>query len=124
MSDRDDSPLTHLLIRIFRWVVLFPLALAILLFVIDNRQVVNVSFPLTGVSMRSPLFLILLLVFISGLLIGALAAWLGSIKYRRRARHERKAREAMAHDMEQVMARGGGKAISVERSPYLPDDAD
>ena len=124
MSDRDGSPVSHFLIRVIRWAVLLPLALAVLLFVIDNRQAVQVSFPLTGMYMRLPLFLILLLVFLSGLFIGALAAWLGSLKYRRRARHERKAREALAHDMEKVVARGSSKALTAERSPYLPDDDD
>lgn len=121
MSDGPGRDFTHVLIRIIRWAVLLPLALAVLLFVIDNRRGVVVSFPLTGFTMQAPLFLILLLVFLTGLAIGATTAWLGSFKYRRRAHREKKAREALSREMEDVMARRA-KPVAQQTSPYLPPE--
>jgi uncharacterized integral membrane protein len=102
-----------------RWAVLLPLALVILLFVLDNRQVVDLSLPLTGISLRAPLYLVLLLMFLAGLLIGALTAWLGAFKHRRQARRERRAREMLVRDMEKVR---GQDVMPPERSPYLPPE--
>lgn len=119
MPESDGRGVTRTLVRILRWAVLLPLALAVLLFVIDNRQMVDLSLPLTGVSLRAPLFLALLLVFLAGLLIGAVAAWLSALKYRRRARHERRAREMLVHDLE----KGKGQSVlPPEQSPYLPPE--
>jgi uncharacterized integral membrane protein len=119
MAESDRNRFTQILVRIVRWAVLLPLALAILLFVVDNRQVVDLSLPLTGISLRAPLFLVLLLMFLAGLVIGALTAWLGSLKHRRQARRERRAREMLVRDMEKVR---GQEVLPPERSPYLPPE--
>jgi uncharacterized integral membrane protein len=118
----ESGNASSVFVRILRWVVLLPLALLILLFVVDNRQVVTVDLPLTGFSLQSPLFLILLLVFLCGLGIGGVAAWLSSFKWRRLARRERRAREMLARDVEGGRI-GQGRAPLAPPSPYLPPDA-
>jgi|GEM_PF-2146877 len=119
MPESDRSGFTRIIVRILRWAVLLPLALAVLLFVIDNRQVVDLSLPLTGISLRAPLFLALLLVFLAGLFIGALTAWLGGLKHRRRARREQQAREMLVRDLEKVR---GQEVLPPGHSPYLPPE--
>lgn len=108
--------------RVVRWIILIPLAVLILLFVIDNRQLVQVEVPLTGILLQSPLFLVLLLVFLLGLGIGGLLAWLGSFKWRRMARRERRAREALIEDLERVSTRAGTTPEERQISPYLPPE--
>src|SRR5262249_42744364 len=70
---------------------LVPLGLIIILFAVANRQIVVVSFdPFDAVqpayAARLPLFLLILLLVIIGVIIGGTAAWLRQHKWRRAAR--------------------------------------
>src|SRR4051812_49998345 len=71
---------------------LVPLAVLFVVFAVANRQTVVVSFdsfdtvqPRLAVGM--PLFALILLLAMGGVVVGGVAAWLGQGKWRWRARH-------------------------------------
>ena len=75
-------------------VILVPLAIVIVLMAIGNRQAVTLSLdPLLSdppsYSLRQPLFLIILVALIAGVIIGGCAAWLRQRRWRRDARRSR-----------------------------------
>jgi uncharacterized integral membrane protein len=77
--------------KIVTALILFPVALLIVLFAVANRGPVTVSLdPFAGqppmFSVSLPLFLLLLLVLILGVVIGGSAAWLRQSRWRGRAR--------------------------------------
>jgi uncharacterized integral membrane protein len=74
------------------WLILVPIAIIILMFAIANREIVTVSFdpfsetaPAASVSV--PLFVLVFVFVISGVILGGLAAWLRQSGYRRAARN-------------------------------------
>ena len=78
--------------KIVAILILVPLALVIVLFAVANRAPVLVSLdPFDGkppmFSVTSPLFVVLLVVLIAGVIIGGVASWSRQAKWRRRARH-------------------------------------
>jgi len=71
--------------------ILLPIMLAIVLFAVGNRGPVIVAFdPLAAdppmFALAMPLFLLLLLVLIFGVILGGVSAWMGQSRWRRRAR--------------------------------------
>lgn len=71
--------------------LLIPLALVIVLFAVANRAPVTVSLdPFAGdppmVAVAVPLFLLVLMVLILGVMVGGMSAWLRQSRWRRRAR--------------------------------------
>ena len=77
--------------KIVTAIIVVPLAVIIVAFAVANRQAVTVSFdPLSSAApaytVTLPLFIIIFVVLILGVLIGGLAAWLGQGKWRRAAR--------------------------------------
>jgi uncharacterized integral membrane protein len=80
--------------------VLVPLAIVFIVFAVANRHFVTVSFdpfnsanPSVGVSL--PLFAVIIVVAILGVIAGGLATWFRQGKWRRAARiHEAEARHA------------------------------
>src|SRR5437763_1217879 len=71
---------------------LVPLGLIIILFALANRETVVVSFdPFDSTqpayAARLPLFLLILVLLIIGVIIGGAAAWMRQHKWRRAARH-------------------------------------
>lgn len=77
--------------RIVTVVILVPLVIVFLGFAIANRQTVRLSFDpfdSTGpdYSTSLPLFVLVILLVIVGVLIGGAAAWIGQGKWRRAAR--------------------------------------
>jgi uncharacterized integral membrane protein len=77
--------------KIVTLLILLPIALVIVLFAVANRAAVTVAFdpiaaqpPMFAFSL--PLFLLLLVVLILGVIVGGIAAWLRQSRWRRRAR--------------------------------------
>ena len=77
--------------QILKWLVLAPLAIVLIAFAVANRQWVNLSLdpfssdpPALAISL--PLFLVVLLVLILGVIVGGIAAWLGQRRWRKAAR--------------------------------------
>ena len=77
--------------RIVSALIIFPLAVIIIAFAVANRQSVTLSFdPLSSTSpayaATLPLFVVIFMMLIIGVLIGGIAAWIGQTKWRRTAR--------------------------------------
>ncbi|PZQ17233.1 MAG: DUF1049 domain-containing protein [Ancylobacter novellus] len=71
-----------------------PLALVIVLFAVANRQAVTIGFdpfaPATpAFSIQLPLFVVILLSLMLGVLVGGVAAWARQGKWRKEARRRR-----------------------------------
>jgi uncharacterized integral membrane protein len=78
--------------KIVTAIIVVPLAAVIIAFAVANRQIVTVSFdPFTSVTpayaATLPLFAVILVVLIVGVVVGGVAAWLRQSKWRRTARH-------------------------------------
>src|SRR5436190_6652351 len=89
--------------------ILLPIAGAIVLFAVGNRAPVTVGFdPFAAeppmLSLAMPLFLLLLLVLIAGVILGGISAWMRQSRWRRRAR--RLAAELKASRAEAETLRG------------------
>ena len=72
-------------------VILIPLAIVIVAFAVANRQIVTVSLdPFSSEhpasSLTLPLFALIIVLLIAGVVIGGVAAWLRQAKWRRVAR--------------------------------------
>ena len=77
--------------KIVAILILVPLALLIMMFAVANRAPITVSLdPFASqppmFSATSPLFVVLLVVLIAGVIIGGASAWARQSKWRRRAR--------------------------------------
>ncbi len=80
--------------RVLKWLLAAPFILLFLAFAVANRQVVSVRFDpfegdIPGLALSAPLFLVLILSIMFGILIGGVATWLGQGKYRRLAKQYR-----------------------------------
>jgi uncharacterized integral membrane protein len=88
--------------KFFRGLVLIPLGVIFVVFAVANRHLVTVSFdPFNSadpsVSVRLPLFVLIVVVAILGVLAGGSATWFRQRRWRRAARqHEADARQARA----------------------------
>ena len=78
--------------RIVAAIILIPLAIIIVAFAVANRHAVTLSFdPFAGggsepaASLTLPLFALVILLLMVGVLIGGLSTWLGQGKWRRTA---------------------------------------
>jgi uncharacterized integral membrane protein len=80
-----------LLRKIVTAVIVAPLAIILIAFAVANRQTVSVSLDPLGASAPAasvtlPLFALIIVLLIVGVLIGGTATWLGQGKWRRAAR--------------------------------------
>jgi uncharacterized integral membrane protein len=87
--------------KLFNVFVLLPLAIVFVVFAVANRHLVVVSLdPFNtvdpAISLRMPLFLIIILSMIAGVLLGGIATWLRQGHWRRAARRHQ-AEAAAAH---------------------------
>jgi uncharacterized integral membrane protein len=88
--------------KFFMAMVLIPLGLIFVVFAVANRHLVTVSFdPFNSsdpsVAVALPLFVVIIVVAIAGVLAGGLATWIRQRHWRRAARqHEAAARQARA----------------------------
>jgi uncharacterized integral membrane protein len=88
--------------KIFNVLVILPLAILFVVFAVANRHIVTLSFdpfnssdPALGVSL--PLFVVIIVVAMFGVVAGGVATWFGQRHWRRAARlHEADARHARA----------------------------
>jgi uncharacterized integral membrane protein len=77
--------------KIIAAIILVPLAVIIVAFAIANRQIVTISLdPFSAehpaASLTLPLFALVIVMLLFGVLIGGIAAWLRQSKWRRTAR--------------------------------------
>lgn len=109
--------------RFFTALVLIPLAILFIAFAVANRHLVTVSFnPFdsrdTADGITLPLFAVLIVVAILGVMAGGVATWLKQGHWRRAARtHEADARQARA-ELADLRTQAAAR-IAAER-PLLP----
>ena len=108
--------------------VLVPLAIVFISFAVANRQTIVVSFdPFDqanpALSFSMPLFVLILVLMIAGVVVGGAAAWLKQGKWRWRARiAEAQARELRAENDALRQREGApvpGLPVQVDQGPRL-----
>ena len=107
--------------KIVTTIIVVPLAVVIVAFVVANRQAVTVSFdPFSAASpayaATVPLFVVIFVVLILGVLIGGVAAWIRQSKWRRSARRL-DAEVRTQHDELETIRRRFGTSESVAAPP-------
>lgn len=92
--------------RVVGWVVLVPLCLGLIVFALANRQLVVVNFnPLAPAEALSapgigvPLFLVLFVVLLVGVILGGVATWFTQGHHRRDERSYRREAERLTREV-------------------------
>ncbi len=91
-------------------IVLAPVAILLLIFAFANRHIVTVSFDpfvagdIPAFAITAPLFLILILAIMVGVVAGGAATWLAQGKYRRAARQHRAEAERLRGEVQALRA--------------------
>jgi uncharacterized integral membrane protein len=109
-----------LLRKIVAFVILVPLAIVMIAFAVANRHLVTVSLdPFGGgdSGLRLPLFILIILLLIIGVLIGGLAAWVRQGKWRSAARRTERQVQALRKKLEAYEGTPSGP-------PIIPDAGD
>lgn len=86
-------------LRNFYWIVTIPVAIAVVVFALANRELVVVDIWPLPLSLQQPLFLFILGSFLFGFLVGAVIMWFSAGRYRRRARAARNRVAQLEHDV-------------------------
>ncbi|MBF0373316.1 MAG: LapA family protein [Alphaproteobacteria bacterium] len=74
--------------RLLSWIIGLPVAIALVVFAVANRQIVPVDlFPLP-IAAELPVYLVVLGALLAGFLMGLLAAWIAGHRHRAKARAE------------------------------------
>jgi uncharacterized integral membrane protein len=111
--------------KIISAIILIPLAVIIIGFAVANRQVVTVSFDpfdatQPALSLTLPLFAMVFVLVILGVIIGGIAAWLRQGHWRRSARrldHEVRGLRAETAAMREKLAAQSNAQNSPQNSP-------
>jgi uncharacterized integral membrane protein len=106
-------------------VILIPLAIVIVAFAVANRQIVTVSLdPFSSEhpasSLTLPLFALIIVLLIVGVVIGGVAAWLRQAKWRRVARRLEREVEELRSEVASLR-RAAGSAASVPEAGNPPE---
>ncbi len=92
--------------KVFFWIVVMPLAAAVIVFSVNNRaDVVLDLWPLDMVTQPLPVFSVVLAGLFAGFLMGGLVAWISGAKTRRRARAEARRADRAEREIKDVEAR-------------------
>jgi uncharacterized integral membrane protein len=105
--------------------ILVPLAIVIVAFAVANRQIVTVSLdPFSSEhpasSLTLPLFALILVLLIVGVVIGGVAAWLRQAKWRRVARRLEREVEGLRGEVASLK-RSSGSVASVPEAANPPE---
>ena len=105
--------------RIVGWVVLVPLCLGLIAFALANRHFVAVNFnPFTAVDTAAapgygvPLFVILYVALLVGVLLGGIATWFAQGHHRRREKHWRREAHQLNGELESLRRRHGQDPVA------------
>jgi uncharacterized integral membrane protein len=122
--------------KIVAAIILVPLAIVIIAFAVANRQIVTVSLdPFSSehpaASLTLPLFALIIVLSVIGVLIGGIAAWLRQTKWRRTARRLEREVADMRVELEALKRNAGvlpgagvdGPATTPERLQLRPPSA-
>ncbi|MBJ6987099.1 MULTISPECIES: lipopolysaccharide assembly protein LapA domain-containing protein [unclassified Devosia] len=105
--------------KIVGWLVLVPLCGLLIAFALANRQLVAVNLNPFGAPAQAgasgygvPLFVILYVVLLVGVLLGGVASWFAQGHHRRRERHWRREATQLSQELETLRRRTGTSAVS------------
>lgn len=114
--------------KIVTGIVVVPLAIVIIVFAVTNRQTVTVSFdpfssaaPAYAASL--PLFVLIFIVLILGVIVGGVAAWLRQVEWRRTARKLDADLQALHAELESIRRQFGTQVTAQPAPPsfaHLP----
>jgi uncharacterized integral membrane protein len=96
--------------KLLKLIVLAPIAILLLIFAFANRHIVTVSFDpfaegdIPAFALTAPLFLVLILAIMFGVVAGGAATWLTQGRYRRAARDSRAEAEQLRLETERLRA--------------------
>ena len=112
---REPRSAGNVLRRIIAAVILVPLAIVIIAFAVANRQIVTVSLdPFSAEhpasSLTLPLFALIIVLLIVGVVIGGVAAWLRQSKWRRTARRLEREVDELRSEVASLRRSSGGVA--------------
>jgi uncharacterized integral membrane protein len=116
---REPRSAGSVLRKIVAAIILIPLAVVIIAFAVANRQIVTVSLdPFSSEhpasSLTLPLFALILVLLIAGVVIGGVAAWLRQAKWRRVARRLEREVEELRSEVASLKRSSGSVAIMPE----------
>jgi uncharacterized integral membrane protein len=116
---REPRSAGSVLRKIVAAITLIPLAVVIIAFAVANRQIVTVSLdPFSSEhpasSLTLPLFALILVLLIAGVVIGGVAAWLRQAKWRRVARRLEREVEELRSEVASLKRSSGSVAIVPE----------
>ncbi|MGE3769418.1 MAG: lipopolysaccharide assembly protein LapA domain-containing protein [Bdellovibrionales bacterium] len=80
--------------RYLSWIVSLPLTLLFLIFVLSNRETVELSLWPFATTIAAPLYLFFMATVILSFMAGAVIMWFGQHKHRAAAKHWRREAEA------------------------------
>lgn len=93
--------------RIVGWLVLVPLCALLIVFALANRQFVALNFnpfvappSLQQPGYGVPLFLVLYVVLLVGVLLGGTATWFAQSQHRQRERHWRREAQLLSRELD------------------------
>ncbi|KKC37865.1 hypothetical protein WH87_09320 [Devosia epidermidihirudinis] len=105
--------------KIVGWLVLVPLCAVLIVFALANRQFVIVNFnPFASVDQLAapgygvPLFVVLYLVLLIGVLLGGIATWFAQGHHRQRERHWRREANHLTSELSALRKSQGQPATS------------
>lgn len=109
--------------------ILVPLALAAVAFAVANRQGVTVSFDpfatdVPAFALSGPLFVVIILTVVVGVVLGGVATWFGQGRHRRGLRAMRRENEGLRAEATRLRAdldeAAGRREITSPGYPALP----
>lgn len=93
--------------KIVGWVILVPLCLVLIIFALANRHFVAINFnPFTTVDPAPapgygvPMFIVLYVVLLVGVLLGGIATWFAQGHHRRREKHWRREANMLSTELD------------------------
>ena len=104
--------------KIAGWIVLVPLCLGLIVLALANRHLVAVNFnPFVNVDQAAPgygvpLFVILYLMLLVGILLGGVATWFAQGHHRRREKHWRREAYQLSGELEALRRKQGAGAVT------------
>jgi len=112
--------------KIITAVILVPLAIVIVGFAVANRQLVTISFDPFDAShpayaLTLPLFVIILLLVILGVIVGGIASWLRQHKWRAGARRAEARNRELSAEVAQLRRRLEARNLSDARDTLNRD---
>src|SRR5215470_6533781 len=112
------------MLKIVTTLMLVPLAIVFITYAVANRQSVTVSFdPFDqahpALARSLPLFALILILVIGGVIVGGVAAWLRQSKWRRAARLAQAQVRELRAEVDQLKRRMG--PLEIPATPMPPD---